>query len=485
MLKVSEKKKVLNIAEGLELSLDSVIGKSIAILGIRGSGKTNTAAVIIEELLKYNFPVAIIDIDGEYWGLKEKYEILVVGKGNNVDIELDVIHSEAIAKFFVEKGIPVILDFSNFLMNEIYQFLVNFFKVVWELSGKLRKPSLIVIEEAHEFIPQGIKTELKEYIARVALRGRKRGISLLIISQRSAKVDKDTLTQCEILFLHKVIHPVDLNVYKALLPLPSRDVEGLVSELQVGESIFYNGKIIQKVRIRKRYTYHAGYTPSFKVQRIPHLKSVSKEIIEELKRIAFKKRKEESLLEKLQAENEKLKAIIVEKDKEIQKLKEQIDLLSKLKLEISPHIITKNIFDKTPSNNIKREEERDISGILEHQDIKKHISRLLTIIQKLPKPTKSMLSFLVEREPNEYTYSQIASWLNYRETTLRKNPPTLLLRLGIIAKRKKGRKITFSSNLKTFVKNEFNIYVNEGKIIDDSLYIIYSYLKKQISNLSF
>jgi len=78
--------KVLEISEDLQLGLDEIIGKFIAILGIRGSGKTNTAAVILEELLEYNFPLTIVDVDGEYWGLKEEYEILVVGKSENVDV---------------------------------------------------------------------------------------------------------------------------------------------------------------------------------------------------------------------------------------------------------------------------------------------------------------------------------------------------------------------------------------------------------------
>jgi DNA helicase HerA-like ATPase len=64
---------------GFELQTQTLVGRSIAVLGITGSGKTNTAAVLIEELLSNDLPLTIVDIEGEYWGLKERFEILVAG----------------------------------------------------------------------------------------------------------------------------------------------------------------------------------------------------------------------------------------------------------------------------------------------------------------------------------------------------------------------------------------------------------------------
>ena len=227
-----------HISDDIQLKLDDVIGRLIAILGIRGSGKTNTSAVILEELLKYNMPLTIVDIDGEYWGLKEKYEILAVGKSENVDVKIEVEHAEYVAEVSISKNVPVILDVSGYLNEKIYKLLFKYFKRIWYLAGKFRKPYMIILEEAHEFIPQGIKTDLKEVITRIALRGRKRGLGAVIISQRSAKVEKDVLSQAEILFLHKVVHPADLKVYKEILPLPSKDVVDMVTALNVGECIF-------------------------------------------------------------------------------------------------------------------------------------------------------------------------------------------------------------------------------------------------------
>ena len=51
------------------LSKEDILRKCVAILGIRGSGKSNTAMVLSEELVREGVPVTIVDPDGEYQDL--------------------------------------------------------------------------------------------------------------------------------------------------------------------------------------------------------------------------------------------------------------------------------------------------------------------------------------------------------------------------------------------------------------------------------
>ena len=48
---------------------DVVTGRGF-ITGKSGSGKSNTASVLCEELLDEGVPLMIVDTDGEYYGLK-------------------------------------------------------------------------------------------------------------------------------------------------------------------------------------------------------------------------------------------------------------------------------------------------------------------------------------------------------------------------------------------------------------------------------
>src|SRR5918911_1343895 len=101
----------LNIA-GSDLSLETEAfeGRSVAVLGISGSGKTNTAAVLIEELLTHGLPMTIVDIEGEYYGLKQQYNLLIAGRSEHAELEIGPDNAAQLAERSVQRGISVILD---------------------------------------------------------------------------------------------------------------------------------------------------------------------------------------------------------------------------------------------------------------------------------------------------------------------------------------------------------------------------------------
>lgn len=484
--------KLLNISPGTKIELEKVVGKCIAVLGITGSGKTNTTAVILEEMLKHKYPMTIVDIDGEYWGLKQKYELLVVGKSKNVDIEVNVEHAKQIAEISISKNIPVILDMSGFLYEDTYEFLLNYFEEIWDLAGKYRKPYEIVLEEAHEFIPQGNKNDLKEILTRIALRGRKRGLGSIILSQRSAKVEKDILTQAEILFLHKVVHPSDLKVYKEILPLSNKDVHKLISSLNVGDCIFLFENNFELIHLRERETFHAGFTPSLMKVKSPKLKVVSNEILKSIQTLTKTKIKEKSDLDRLQTKVHKLEANISEKNIQIQKLERDLEILGRISVEvhqpnISPHIsesMVEHIIANMLKQNSKVENYAADSNIqsIEYEtlpkNVKEHINKIIRRINKLTKPKKEILKFLVNRSPQSYTYSDMAEWINYSESTLYKNQPTELIKMKIIDRRRKADGFHYYATIDNFVKKEFQVYFQEEDII--YLKFISNYLRKKI-----
>jgi DNA helicase HerA-like ATPase len=196
----------IDIENNLQFDIDAIAGKSIGILGITRSGKTNTAMVLIEELFANKIPMTIVDIEGEYHTLKDRFGILIAGNSVVSDIPLSLENTFKIAQQSVEQDISVLLDLSDYTdEEECRQILLHYFSAIWNLTTKRRgAPYQIILEEAHEWIPEGqMKTELKTLLTRIALRGRKRGLGLTLISQRSAKVSKDALSQSSLLFLHK------------------------------------------------------------------------------------------------------------------------------------------------------------------------------------------------------------------------------------------------------------------------------------------
>lgn len=323
----------LHISKDLSLDLESLIGQCVAVLGIRGSGKSNTAGVIFEELLNNNYPMSIVDIEGEYFGLKEKYEVLVVGTGEGVEIEIDADCAAEIAEVSMQKNVPVVLDLSGFLSDERTELLMEYLSSLWNLAGTLRRPYIIGIEEAHEFIPQGVKTELKEMISRIALRGRKRGLGAIVVSQRSAKVEKDVLSQAGMLLLHRVVHEVDMRVYGELLPWRKSEVKEIISSLETGNCIFVNGERVQPIYVRERDTFHAGFTPSLEAVATPELKQVSASIIEAIER-AREGKGRRTRTQELEEQLARLQERLQEKDARIVELEETARTLGYIKVEV-------------------------------------------------------------------------------------------------------------------------------------------------------
>jgi hypothetical protein len=506
----------LNISNDLSLDLEDVIGKCIAILGIRGSGKSNTAGVIFEELLRNNYPLSIIDIDGEYFGLKEKYEVLVVGHGKGVEIEVDVDCAEEIAQISMEKNIPVVVDLSGFLSDERTAFLTDYLGSLWTLAGKLRRPYIIGIEEAHEFIPQGVKTELKELVARVALRGRKRGLGAIIVSQRSAKVEKDVLSQAGMLFLHRVVHEVDMHVYSDLLPWRKNETKEIITALSIGECVYLNGDTVLPIYVRERETFHAGFTPSLEVVVTPQLKQVSQEIIEAIEHAKQGKGKK-SRVDELKEQISRLETEVANKDETIVRLEEIARTLGYIKVEVpSPTFPEVQNIDKAivhsvehpagmrtgtrvadyparaivveqpeSSSPIGSEPDRviDIESMSDGDDdlphaIERHIERVVSRITRKGVLHRRILGFVVGHAPISYSVGQIAAWTNCAKGVIENDPPREFLEMGLLVRERRTDGMHYRSNLKGFVTREFGVF--QPDIVPHDLHKITSRLRDRL-----
>lgn len=472
----------------LELPLEALVGESVAVLGIKGSGKTNTAAVLIEELLSCGLPLTIVDIEGEYWGLKEQFAILVAGRSQNVDLEVSAVHAGKIAEFSVTNGISVILDLSEFSQDEMNDFLLRYFRSLWETSFTLRRPYEIVLEEAHEFVPQSVRTPLKEILTRIALRGRKRGLGIISVSQRSAKVEKDVLTQASILFLHRVVHPIDIKVYQDILPLPSKEVENIIGNLRSGQAIVLNNHQVDVIQVRLRHTFHVGATPQLRASNVPRLRRVDLAMLENLKNLLSQVKTQENSLEKTIRELQDLvdekDAKIEEQKATIERLRIQTELLSKLELSLglasteallpsskvnsleveqihaSQLVTAKSNHVSTPVEVLSLPDRLTLLqyGVGDPQEIQRQQRRFNSLaqdIKKLPKFQRSILRFLIEREGSEMGTKDLARWLDLSETTIKNRPPLDLMKLGLISRTRNKRSYKYISVHRTLLKAEF------------------------------
>jgi hypothetical protein len=276
------------------------------ICGKSGSGKSNTGGVLCEKILEQGLPLLVVDTEGEHYALKEKYEVLHVGADEKVDLQISPEHADKIAELALEQNVPIVLDVSGYLDDEtVYELIFEVLQALFEREKKLKQPFPVLIEEAHEYNPQkGSIENLTKMINRIGSRGRKRGLGIICLTQRPAKLDNDYISNADWRLWHWMDWPNDLNVVRKVL---NSEWEANVKDMEVGSVVMecpFADVDIQKVRILRKETFDAGATPTLEDMDRPELKSVSDDLVAELQEISEQKRREEDRIKQLEQEVE-------------------------------------------------------------------------------------------------------------------------------------------------------------------------------------
>jgi hypothetical protein len=151
---------------------------------------------------------------------------------------------------------PLIFDVSETAMQEKVTRLVN---ILYDIESELRRPYLLIVEEADKFIPQSRESIKK--IEEISRRGRKRGLGMLVATQRPALVNKNVLSQCNSQIIGKLSIDNDLRAVDLFFS-SRKEVEELAA-LNPGEFFVMGGLSRGKTRMRfgERRTKHRGLTP--------------------------------------------------------------------------------------------------------------------------------------------------------------------------------------------------------------------------------
>jgi hypothetical protein len=109
---------------------------------------------------------------------------------------------------------------------------------------RLPGPVFLIIEEAHNFIPQNYTPKSYFPIRRIAAEGRKFGVGLCIVSQRPGRVHSDVLSQCNSQIILKIVNPGDQSQILNSNESISEDLMSDLPSLNIGEAIITGPCII-------------------------------------------------------------------------------------------------------------------------------------------------------------------------------------------------------------------------------------------------
>jgi len=249
---------VIGKAAGRDFAIDAqelVTGRT-CIIAQSGAGKSWSIAVVCEQLCRYRVGFCLIDTEGEYYSLKDKFDLIWIGADEECDYDIEKVNLKEILRESMHSGVPVIYDVSEVLMTDKVARLAH---ILYDIATEERQPYLLIVEEADKFIPQS-KDSIKK-IEEISRRGRKRGLGMLVATQRPAIVTKNVLSQCNNQIIGKLSIENDLKAVDLFFG-SKREVEEL-STLNPGDFFVMGGLTREKTKMRfaKRETKHRGLTP--------------------------------------------------------------------------------------------------------------------------------------------------------------------------------------------------------------------------------
>jgi len=160
----------------------------------------------------------------------------------------------------VRPGYLTVIDLSDIINIRKKQVIVSHFahKLFNARRKKLIPPFLVVLEEAHQFVPMMVSKEQavsRNIIRTIAREGRKFGAALCLISQRPIQLDTTALSQCNSKIILRITNPYDLkHIAESAEAIDQRSMD-LITSLQVGEALIIgeavNYPLFLKIRERR------------------------------------------------------------------------------------------------------------------------------------------------------------------------------------------------------------------------------------------
>jgi uncharacterized protein len=337
--------KRLHLAENLSLPLEAVT-QAIGILAKRRAGKSYAARRFTEQLFKSGQQVVIVDPKGDWWGIRSSADgrgpglpIVIIG-GERGDVPLEVGGGDVVAKLVVEERVSVLLDLSLLRKHEVATFMADFLESLYRLKAReqYRSPMMLIVDEADAIAPQSTRTHgvkggnverMLGAAEDIVRRGGQRGIGCTLITQRSAVLNKNVLTQIQMLVVLRTISPQDLEAIDAWIDVHGTDDERKILKaslpsLPIGDAWFWSpgwptvDGIFERAHILPIETFDSGATPK------PGEKRIAPKNLADVDLDALSRQMAETI-EKAKAENPK------ELQKKIRELEANIKRLERAK----------------------------------------------------------------------------------------------------------------------------------------------------------
>ena len=207
-------------------------GISAFLLGNKGAGKSHALAIVAEQSHKNRLPFIFYDKNGDACSLRELGDDVVV-LGNtrhhqperkaHYSLESTMGNMGQYIKRAVKDGFSLVIDLSAIEdIDARPLYLAQMLNMHHSIAGMFRHPTMVIIDEAHEFAPQYQATSAqKDSLKAMKLMmsdGRKRGIYSISATQQITEINKRFIALMNLRFFGKITHHAHFKYIEGYLP---------------------------------------------------------------------------------------------------------------------------------------------------------------------------------------------------------------------------------------------------------------------------
>jgi hypothetical protein len=219
----------------LKLDVDLLIPGRLLIQAGSGGGKSWALRRIEEALWKLKVQTIVIDPEGEFYTLREKFGYVLVGEHG--ETPADIRSAALLAEKFLQLKASAICDlYEAFRAHPMQQrqWVRAFLEALMDAPRSLWHPLVVIVDEAHKFCPQenpkaGSMTDreiiggCKDAMVALCTAGRKRGFCAVWATQRLSKLDKDASAELHNRMVGMTIEDVDVDRAADLMSVSKAD----------------------------------------------------------------------------------------------------------------------------------------------------------------------------------------------------------------------------------------------------------------------
>jgi len=316
----------ISLSNQTTIDLPTLIDTRLLIQANSGGGKS----WLIRRLLEQSHGKVqqiVIDLEGEFSTLREKFDYILAGK--NGDTPAEPHSASLLGRRLLELNVSAIIDLYELPQYERKRFVKLFLEALVNAPKHLWHPVLVVIDEAHVFAPEKGQSEAMGAVIDLATRGRKRGYCAVLATQRLSKLHKDAAAECNNKLIGRTGLDIDRKRAAEELGFTSKEATLALRQLEPGEFFAFGPAIspeVTKVQIGSVTTSHPKAGDRILTEPTPPTDKI-KSILSKLADLPEEAATEARTIEDLKAQNRELqhKLILAQKSQSAAPTQEQIN----------------------------------------------------------------------------------------------------------------------------------------------------------------